>query len=75
MIGDALYQFTEQFRLTAVALVERQLIKAESVADGAVIHLQDDLPLGPISYSVGNPGYLAVVAIHISAFRGGTTRR
>jgi hypothetical protein len=62
------YQFTEQFGLTAVALVERQPIKAESVADGAVIHLQDDLPLGPISYSVGNPGYSAVVAIHISAF-------
>ena len=61
-------QFAEQFGLAAVAFVERQPIKAEPVADGAVIQLQGDLPLGPISHSVGNPGFSTAVAVGIPAF-------
>ena len=61
-------QFAEQFGLATVAFVERQPIKVESVTDGAVIQLQGDLPLGPISHSVGNPGFATAVAIRIPAF-------
>src|SRR5271165_3973309 len=61
-------QFAEQFGLAAIAFVERQPIKAEPVANGVVIQLQGDLPLGPISHSVGNPSFATAVAIGIPAF-------
>jgi hypothetical protein len=61
-------ELTEQFGLAAVAFVEPQPIKAEPVADGAVIQLQGDLPLGPISHGVGNPGFSTAVAIGIQTF-------
>ncbi len=60
-------QFAEQFGLAAVAFVERHPIKAVPVADGAVIELQGNLPLGPISHSVGNPRFSTAVATGSSA--------
>ena len=61
-------QLAEQFGLAAVALVERQPIKAESIAHGSVVQFQGDLPLGPISHGVGNSGFSTAVAIGIPTF-------
>ena len=61
-------QFAEGFGPAEVTIVESQPINAEPVADGTVIKLQGDLPLGPISQSVGNRGFLIAVTVGIPAF-------
>ena len=49
--------------LAAVALVEGHPVEVQAVADGAVVELQGDLPLGPVHHVVGDAGLAAAGAV------------
>src|ERR1700728_236624 len=62
-------QLPQQFRLAAVAFIERQPIESQPGAERPVIQSQSDLPFGPMSHGVGNASLTATLTIRGPTFR------
>src|SRR5512142_595149 len=56
-------QAPQKVGLAPVALIEDHPVEVQAVADGAVVQLQADLPLGPVGHVVGDAGLAAAVAV------------